>query len=135
LCAPIKATEYHFQYFIDKLLASLGGDSFDDKALKYLHTDSMEMDRSDLWADNMTQGFEQAFGYDLVPYIPCMYGWKMTDKETSDRFLYDFLQFRSNLLIHSHYVTGSEVLAKYGLKHQSDIFPWASFGSNTETCF
>jgi len=115
-----KATEYHFQYFIDKLLASLGGDSFDDKALKYLHTDSMEMDRSDLWADNMTQGFEQAFGYDLVPYIPCMYGWKMTDKETSDRFLYDFLQFRSNLLIHSHYVTGSEVLAKYGLKHQSE---------------
>jgi len=115
-----EATRKHFQYFIDKMLPSMGGRDFRDKAMKYLHTDSMEMGRPDLWAENMVQGFRKTYGYDIVPYIPCLFGWKMIDKETTDRFLYDFLQFRSNLLIHSHYVTGSELLAKYGLKHQSE---------------
>jgi hypothetical protein len=43
-------------------------------------------------------------------------GWTVKDKDTSDRFIYDYKKTISDLLIFSHYTTGSQVCAEYGLQ-------------------
>ncbi|MFC2142294.1 glycosyl hydrolase, partial [Acidobacteriota bacterium] len=47
---------------------------------------------------------------------PVLTGWTVKDKATSDRFQYDYTKTVSDLLIFSHYTTGSEICAEYGLE-------------------
>jgi len=51
-----------------------------------------------------------------VAWLPALCGWTVKDKDTSTRFEYDYTKTVSDLLIFSHYTTGSEVCAEYGLE-------------------
>ncbi|TAG54363.1 MAG: hypothetical protein EAZ27_09115 [Cytophagales bacterium] len=112
-----KATEIHIQYFIDKLLAKLG--TFDGKSLKYLYSDSYEV-TGELWTPLMIEEFEKQFGYSMKPFLPVFKGFTIIDKESSERFLYDFRQLLSDLIISSHYKKAKEVCNKYGLGYVAE---------------
>lgn len=108
------ATRFHFGYIIDKLGLTKGGDP--DCPLKYLEVDSMELHEGIQWTPKFPDWFKKYHGYDPVAWLPALSGWTLKDKVTSERFEYDYKKTVSDLLIFSHYTTGSEVCAEYGLE-------------------
>jgi len=108
-----KETRFHFEYIIQKLGLKKGGDP---SPLKYLELDSMELHGGIGWTQKFTYWFKKDHGYDPIAWLPVLSGWKIKDKLTSDRFKYDIAKTVSDLLIFSHYTTGSKVCAEYGLQ-------------------
>ncbi len=108
------ATRFHFEYIINKLGLKKGGDP--DSPLKTLEVDSMELHEGIQWTPKFPDWFKKHHGYDPVAWLPVLTGWSVKDEATSDRFQYDYKKTVSDLLIFSHYVTGSEVCAEYGLE-------------------
>jgi len=109
-----EATRFHFEHIINKLGLKKGGDP--DCPLKSLEVDSMELHAGIQWTPKFSEWFAQYHGYDPVAWLPALSGWTVKDKDTSDRFVYDYQKTVSDLLIFSHYTTGSEVCAEYGLE-------------------
>jgi hypothetical protein len=107
-----EATRFHFEFIIHKLGLNKGGDP---GPLKYLEVDSMELHPGIQWTPKFPEWFKQHHGYDPIAWLPSLADWTITDKETSARFQYDYRKTVSDLLIFSHYTTGSEVCAEYGL--------------------
>ncbi|MCF7975918.1 MAG: hypothetical protein K9N55_19030 [Phycisphaerae bacterium] len=109
-----EATRFHFEYIIGKLGLKKGGDS--DSPLKTLEVDSMELHAGIQWTPKFSDWFKKYHGYDPVAWLPALSGWTVKDKDTSARFVYDYQKTVSDLLIFSHYTTGSQVCAAYGLQ-------------------
>jgi hypothetical protein len=106
------ATKRHLKYILDRLgitpqnAASVGLDN--------IEFDSMEMDEATPWTNAMDSIFLAQNGYDILRHLPAFDGWNLP--EGNDRFLYDFKKTVSNQLIYSHYATGRDFLATYGMK-------------------
>ncbi|NQV33059.1 MAG: hypothetical protein HQ515_10210, partial [Phycisphaeraceae bacterium] len=109
-----EATRFHFEYIIGKLGLKKGGDP--GSPLKTLEVDSMELYEGIQWTPKFPERFKEYHGYDPVVWLPALSGWTVKDKVTSTRFEYDYTKTVSDLLIFSHYTTGSEVCAEYGLE-------------------
>ncbi len=109
-----EATRFHFRYILDKLGIKKGGDP--DMPLKTLDVDSMELHEGIQWTTKFGEWFMKDHGYDPIGWLPVLSGWTIGSKETSERFRYDFNKSVSDLLIFSHYTTGSEICAEYGLQ-------------------
>jgi hypothetical protein len=109
-----EATRFHFKYIIEKLGIKKGGDP--DVPLKTLDVDSMELHEGIQWTAKFGEWFRKDHGYDPIGWLPVLTGWTIESKEKSERFKYDFNKSVSDLLIFSHYTTGSEICAEYGLK-------------------
>lgn len=109
-----EATRFHFEYVLEKVGLRKGRNP--DSTLKYLEVDSMELEEGIQWTAKFPRWFNKFHGYDPIIWLPVLTGWTVKDPETSDRFLYDFRKTISDLLIFSHYTTGSEVCAEYGVK-------------------
>ncbi|RLE01394.1 MAG: hypothetical protein DRI99_01120 [Candidatus Aminicenantes bacterium] len=109
-----KATRFHFEYILNKVGLKKGANP--DCPLKYLEVDSMELEEGIQWTAKFPQWFNEYNGYDPIPWLPVLTGWTVKDKDTSDRFIYDYKKTISDLLIFSHYTTGSQVCAEYGLQ-------------------
>ncbi|MDX2191430.1 MAG: glycosyl hydrolase [Bacteroidota bacterium] len=112
-----EATEIHINYFIDKLLAKLG--TFNGKALKYLYSDSYEV-TGELWTPLMIEEFEKQFGYSMKPFLPVFQGFTVINKEATQRFLYDYRQLLSDLIIKSHYKKAKEICEKNGIGYVAE---------------
>lgn len=108
-----EATRFHFEYIINKLGIIKGGDPA--SPLKSLEVDSMELYHGIQWTAKFREWFKKHHGYDPVAWLPALMGWTIKNEEESDRFQYDYNKTVSDLLIYSHYTTGSEVCAEYGL--------------------
>lgn len=108
-----EATRFHFEYIIKKLGIPKGGDP--DNPLKSLEVDSMELHEGIQWTPKFPAWFKKHHGYNPVAWLPALSEWTIKDKETSGRFVYDYKKTVSDLLIFSHYTTGSKVCAEYGL--------------------
>ncbi len=111
------ATETHIKYILDKLQKSLG--TFKGSAFKYLYSDSYEV-TGQLWTPNMIAEFQKRRGYDMMPYLPALNGFVVESKETTKRFLYDYAQLLSDLIIESHYAKAKEVCATYGIGYVAE---------------
>ncbi|MBW1900736.1 MAG: hypothetical protein JRJ20_03785 [Deltaproteobacteria bacterium] len=109
-----EATRFHFRYIIDKLGLKKGGDP--DCPLKSLEVDSMELHVGIQWTPKFPDWFKKYHDYDPIAWLGVLSGWTVKDKVTSDRFEYDYRKTVSDLLIFSHYTTGSKVCAEYGLE-------------------
>ncbi|HEX8546972.1 MAG TPA: glycosyl hydrolase [Cytophagaceae bacterium] len=106
------ATEIHIRYFLEKLKAKLG--SFKGTAFKYLYTDSYEV-RGELWTPNMLAEFEKRFGYSMIPFLPVFEKFTVISKDASQRFLYDYNQLLSDLIIDSHFLKAKSLCEEYGI--------------------
>ncbi len=106
-----KATKRHLSYILGRL--GITKENGKKSGLGYLEFDSMELDEGTPWTDAMDSIFAAHYGYDILPYMPVFAGWELPDG--NDRFLYDFKKTVSNQLIYSHYTTGRDFLAEYGI--------------------
>ncbi len=106
------ATEMHFQYIIDKLLAELG--NFEGTALKFMYLPSYEL-RGLVWTPNFIQEFQKRRGYDMTLYLPVLFGLTVQNEEITERFRFDFNKTLSDLIIENHYIKAKEISNKYGL--------------------
>ena len=109
-----EATRFHFNYIIKKLGLSKGKGS--KTPLISLDDDSMELFEGIQWSKKFRKWFQQQHGYDPVTWLPVLMGWTIEDSTVSNRFEYDYRKSVSDLLIASHYKTGSEVCSEYGLQ-------------------
>ena len=107
-----EATEMHFQYLIDRLLAELG--SFEDTALKYMYLCSYEL-RGLMWTPNFIQEFQKRRGYDMTPYLPVLFGCTVQTKEMTERFRYDFDKTLGDLIVDGFYGKARQVSNRHGL--------------------
>lgn len=105
------ATKHHLKYILDKL--EITPENADQSGLSYLEVDSMELHSGIAWTDRFPEYFTEWRGYDPIPYLPVLAGWKIQGK--SEAFLYDYKKTVSDQLILSHYTTGSNFLNKYGI--------------------
>lgn len=105
------ATRRHLQVIMDRL--GITSENAADSGLNYLEVDSMELHAGNPWTDKFSDWFQKYRGYDPLRWMPVLAGWTIYDKTASDQFLYDYKHTVSDLLIHSHYETGSQFLAKY----------------------
>jgi hypothetical protein len=63
----------------------------------------------------MAAEFERRAGYSAIRFLPLLAGWSLADRETQERFLYDWRKTVSDRLIESHYATGRTFLASFGV--------------------
>jgi hypothetical protein len=113
-----EATRFHMDYIISLLGLPKGGDP--NSPLKSLVDDSMELHEGIQWTTKFSDWFKEQYGYDPVPWLPALMGWTIDDESESGRFRYDYKKSVSDLLIYSHYTTGTEICADYGLKRVAE---------------
>ncbi len=91
----------YFQRFLANFTDATSG-LMGKRGLKYVVTDSWE-DGTQNWTDDMLAHFKAHRGYDMVPWLPVLTGHVVESSEASDRFLYDFRQTLSDLVVENHY--------------------------------
>ena len=97
---------------VEPLLADAG--PLAGKALKYLHTDSWEVEVAN-WTANLREEFKVRRGYDLLPWLPVIAGKIVVSRTESDRFLQDFRRTMGDLAIDNHYRLFREGAHRHGL--------------------
>ena len=105
------ATKEHLAHILGRL--GITRENAKDKGLAYLEFDSMELDEATPWTASMDSIFKSHHNYDILKNLPAFNGWELP--EGNDEFLYDFQKTVSDQLIASHYRTGRDFLAEYGI--------------------
>lgn len=105
------ATKRHLSYILDRL--GITKENGRESGLGYLEFDSMELDEATPWTDAMDSIFTAQHNYNILPYLPAFIGWELPDG--NNNFMYDFKKTVSDQLIFSHYTTGRDFLAEYGI--------------------
>ena len=108
-----EATEFHFNHFIKKLGDKLG--DIGNTPIKYFYLCSYEV-VGFVWTPRMLEEFEQRRGYDMKPWLPVLQGKTIQNEDLTERFLYDYQQTLSDLLIENLYLKGREMVNPYGIK-------------------
>ncbi len=105
--------ETHFTGFMAKLIADVG--HLAGKTLVATHIDSWETG-SQNWTRRFREEFRRRRGYDPLPYLPVIAGIVVDSLEVSERFLFDWRQTISDLLL-ENYATHLRTLAhRHGLR-------------------
>ncbi len=107
-----KAMRKHLNYFFERLENELG--DLSQTALKYLYTDSYEAN-SAAWTVKLPEEFQKRRGYSLIPYLPTLRGYIVQDRNTTERFLFDFKKTLSDLIIENHYALGKKLCNEKGI--------------------
>lgn len=118
-----EALEKFWALYPGKLVAIAGHHA--GYTFKRFEIDSFEAGEQ-TWTANMGSEFKERRGYDLLPWLPVLAGFTITDKETSSRFTYDWQKtidalFAENYYGHLHTLinnAGMEFLIQpYGTGH------------------
>jgi hypothetical protein len=93
-----------FTRYWDAVVAPLIADAgpFAGKALKYLHTDSWEVEAIN-WTPSFAKEFRARRGYDFLKYAPALTGRIVDSRPISNRFLHDYRKTLGDLAIDHHY--------------------------------
>ncbi|MCU0783145.1 MAG: discoidin domain-containing protein [Verrucomicrobia bacterium] len=97
---------------VEPLIADAG--PLAGKALKYLHTDSWEVEVAN-WTPTLREEFRKRRGYDLLPWLPVIAGKIVNSREESNRFLNDFRRTMGDLAIANHYQLFRDGAHKHGM--------------------
>jgi hypothetical protein len=85
---------------VEPLLADAG--PLAGKALKYLHTDSWEVEVAN-WTPTLREEFRKRRGYDMINWLPVIEGRIVNSRDQSNRFLADYRKTMGDLAIDNHY--------------------------------
>ncbi len=112
------ATEFHFEYLIEKLHDEIG--SFEDAALKMMYLPSYEVtsyeeEQGIVWTPRFAESFQEKRGYDIKPYLPLLFGYSYEDEEINQRFDFDYRMTLSDLIIEGHYQKARKICNEHGL--------------------
>ncbi len=106
-----------FEHYWDKIVEPLILDAgpLAGKSLKYLHTDSWEIELAN-WTPRLREEFLQRHHYDLLPWLPVLAGRIVNSREESDRFLFDYRKTLGDLAIDDHYRLFRDRAHQHGLQ-------------------
>ena len=85
-----------------------------EKTLKYLHTDSWEIELAN-WTPTLRDEFQKRRGYDPTPWLPVLAGKIVNSRDASDRFLFDYRKTLGDLAIDNHYRLFRDNAHRYGI--------------------
>lgn len=93
-----------FEKYWDMVVKPLieDADSLAGGTLKYLHTDSWEIEPLN-WTALYREEFRKRRGYEMLPFIPTLIGEVVETREISNRFLHDFRKTFGDMVIDNHY--------------------------------
>ncbi len=97
---------------VEPLIADAG--PLAGKSLKYLHTDSWEVEVAN-WTPTLREQFQRRRGYDLLPWLPVIAGKIVNSRAESNRFLHDFRRTMGDLAIANHYQLFRDGAHRHGL--------------------
>lgn len=106
------AQKANMKYVIGRLKPVLGDPA--SRSLKYLYEDSYEVN-SAVWTPLFPEEFQKRTGYSIVPFLPVLDGLVVGDRNTTDRFFFDFTKTLSDLIIENHYALGRRIAEAEGL--------------------
>ena len=107
------AVKAHFDAMVTKLLADAG--ELAGKTIVATHIDSWESGSGN-WTAGFREEFRQRRGYDLLPYLPTLNGIAVDTREVSERFLWDFRETVSELLLQNYAAYFRELAQARGLR-------------------
>lgn len=108
-----EGAEAAFEGFIARLADDVG--PLAGKTFVSTHIDSWE-NGSQNWTPRFREEFLARRGYDLLPYLPVVTGRVVESLEVSERFLYDFRQTVSDLLLDNYAGHMRELAKRRGLR-------------------
>jgi hypothetical protein len=97
---------------VEPLIADAG--PLAGKALKYLHTDSWEVEVAN-WTPTLREEFKARRGYDLLSWLPVITGRIVNNRSESNRFLADLRRTMGDLAIANHYRIFRDNAHRHGL--------------------
>jgi hypothetical protein len=103
----------YWEGVVEPLIADAG--PLAGKALKYLHTDSWEVEVAN-WTPTLRKEFSRRRGYDLLPWLPVIAGLIVNSRDESNRFLNDFRRTMGDLAIANHYQLFRDGAYRHGLR-------------------
>lgn len=112
-----KATEFHFNYVIEKLESVLG--DLRQTALKSLYMASYEM-KGFTWTPTLPGEFKRINGHTIDKLLPALFAEKIFAPEVHAEFRADFQRTLSDLMINNFYRKSREICNEHGLKNNSE---------------
>lgn len=109
----VKATKNHFNYVIGRLEDRLG--NLKETSLERLYLASFEAEDYIIWSPELKETFYKYHGYEMDQYIPALAGLTVLDKETTQRFLYDYRLTVSEMFVNNHYRQARDISNDHGL--------------------
>jgi hypothetical protein len=107
-----EGTDAHINHMLDALLR--GRDDYGP--LKMLMLDSYEVWHRTDWTPDFGEEFVKRMGYDPIPWLPALAGWKEKgSEELAQRFRHDYGKVVGDLIVDEHFARSRELLNKRGL--------------------
>lgn len=107
------ALDAHFSAMVAKLAERAG--SLAGKVVVSTHIDSWEAGSGN-WTDGFQEFFRRFRGYEMLPYLPALNGVVVDSREVSERFLWDFRETVSELLLQNYAGYMRELAHSKGLR-------------------
>jgi hypothetical protein len=105
-----KAFELHWKGMIEPLLKEAKGlDSFSNVLI-----DSYEVGGQN-WTPGIVERFEKSKGYDPRPYLPILAGFAVVPPELAERFLHDWRENASGMMVENYFGSFAKLCAENGL--------------------
>ena len=113
-----EAVRAYFSNYLDQYKDATGG-LMGERGLQYVITDSWEAGTAN-WTGNMMKEFSRRRGYEILPWLPVLFGRIVESAEASDRFLWDFRITLGEMLAEYHYDALTELLNERGMGRYSE---------------
>jgi hypothetical protein len=112
-----EATRAHMDYVVTKLKETFG--DIQTSGLSNLYLASYEV-VGPVWSPGLIAEFKRLRGYDMTPYLPAVFGARITSEDTTARFLFDYRKTLSDVLIGAYYRAARDVANRAGLGIKSE---------------
>ncbi len=113
-----EAVRAYFSNYLDQYKDATGG-LMGERGLQYIITDSWEAGAAN-WTGHMMEEFSRRRGYEIVPWLPVLFGRVVESAEASDRFLWDFRIALGEMLAEYHYDALTKLLNGHGMGRYSE---------------
>jgi hypothetical protein len=111
------ATRAHMDYVVARLTETFG--DLRTSGLSNLYLASYEV-VGPVWSPGFIGDFKRLRGYDMMPYLPAVFGARVVDDTTTERFLFDYRKTLSDVLIGAYYAAARDVAHQAGLGIKSE---------------
>ncbi|HQK94803.1 MAG TPA: glycosyl hydrolase [Armatimonadota bacterium] len=114
-----EGAEANFNGFMAHLIRDVGERAGD--TLVATHVDSWE-NGSQNWTPRFREAFKELRGYDLIDYLPAITGRVVDSLEVSERFLWDWRQTVSDLLVENYAGHIAELAHRAGMRFTIEAY-------------
>lgn len=114
-----RGIDTHFEHRLKPVIEAAG-----DKAgttFKYIHIDSWEAGGQN-WTLGFAEEFKKRRGYDITPWLPVLTGYAVSDRQMTERFLWDLRKTVSEVTLDNYIIRLKELIAPYGMKNSNEPY-------------